>query len=86
MKAQNGGRGMSDDAVKSFVIFATTVAMNINGASNSFVDRYIPRYVFFGDIPLGDREHTQKVRPKWTGKGLILCLDDNREVTGATSF
>ncbi|GLB37741.1 putative P-loop containing nucleoside triphosphate hydrolase protein [Lyophyllum shimeji] len=33
MKAANGGRGMSDEAVKSFV------------------DRYIPGYVFFGDIP-----------------------------------
>ncbi len=83
MKAKNGGQGMSDDAVKSFVIFCPYRCYEFNGASNSFVDRYIPGYVFFGDIP---GEHAQKVRPKWTGKGLILYLDVNRDVTSATSF
>ncbi|TFK44891.1 P-loop containing nucleoside triphosphate hydrolase protein [Crucibulum laeve] len=65
MKAKNGGRGMSDDAVKSFV------------------DRYIPGYVFFGDeIPSGpDYQH-----PKWTGKGLTLLVNERRAVVGTSTF
>jgi len=60
MKALNGGRGMSDTAVKSFI------------------DRYIPGYVFFGDLPPVSLDQ----RPKWVGRGLVLCLDDEREVVG----
>jgi len=68
MKAHNGGRGMSDASVKSFV------------------DRYIPGYVFYGDSFSPTTLHKQLEGPKWIGKGLTLFLDDSRTVTGATSF
>jgi len=45
MKAQNGGRGMSDDAVKSFVKFATTVAMNSTVLPTALsIDTYLDMY------------------------------------------
>ncbi|KAK2463134.1 hypothetical protein APHAL10511_004789 [Amanita phalloides] len=59
MKANNGGVGMSDDAVKMFV------------------DRYIPGYVFFGDT---------NTNANWTGKGLKILLDKNREMVGSITF
>jgi len=65
MKAHNGGRGMSDAGVKSFV------------------DRYIPGYIFFGD---SCSPGTPLAGPGWTGKGLTLFLDQSRTVTGTTSF
>jgi len=69
MKARNGGRGMSDAGVKSFV------------------DRYIPGYVFFGDSlsPAAFHGHVLEGL-KWLGKGLTLFLDESRTVTGTTSF
>jgi len=62
MKAANGGRGMSDEAVKAFV------------------DRYIPGYVFFGDIPPTSAE------PRWAGKGLKLLIDEQRQHLGVEAF
>ncbi|RDB24832.1 putative ATP-dependent kinase TDA10 [Hypsizygus marmoreus] len=62
MKALNGGHGMSDDAVKSFV------------------DRYIPGYVFFGDIPPMFSQHP------WTGNGLRLLIDEQRHQVGVETF
>ncbi|KAG6920190.1 hypothetical protein DXG01_004959 [Tephrocybe rancida] len=62
MKAANGGRGMSDEAVKAFV------------------DRYIPGYVFFGDIP------PPSVTPRWTGRSLRLLIDEERRQLGVETF
>ncbi|KAH0588787.1 hypothetical protein J132_05891 [Termitomyces sp. J132] len=62
MKADNGGRGMSDEAVKAFV------------------DRYIPGYVFFGDIP------PFPTRPTWLGKSLKLLIDDERRQLGVETM
>ncbi|KAH7883211.1 P-loop containing nucleoside triphosphate hydrolase protein [Phlebopus sp. FC_14] len=54
MKSKNGGRGMTDEQVKTFV------------------DRYIPGYVFFGD---GVAEGP------WTGKnGLVVTIGSQREL------
>ncbi|KAJ3514494.1 hypothetical protein NLJ89_g2354 [Agrocybe chaxingu] len=66
MKAANGGRGMSDAAVKSFV------------------DRYIPGYVFFGNLSPSATDDIPS--PKWSGKGLMVCLDEDRKVTGTSYF
>jgi len=68
MKAHNGGRGMSDASVKSFV------------------DRYIPGYIFYGDSCSPSTLHEQPEGPKWIGKGLTLFLDESRTVIKATSF
>ncbi|KAF8967975.1 P-loop containing nucleoside triphosphate hydrolase protein [Flammula alnicola] len=67
MKALNGGRGMSDAAVKSFV------------------DRYIPGYIFFGDLAPSASDHPPKAA-KWVKKGLTLVLDETRSVTGTAAF
>ncbi|KAF9565602.1 P-loop containing nucleoside triphosphate hydrolase protein [Agrocybe pediades] len=69
MKALNGGRGMSDEAVKSFV------------------DRYIPGYVFFGNIACSrkqaaDIENDSSM--KYSPKRLIVTLDEERRVVGTT--
>ncbi|PFH52122.1 hypothetical protein AMATHDRAFT_140877 [Amanita thiersii Skay4041] len=58
MKAMNGGRGMSDKSVKTFV------------------DRYIPGYVFFGERAPDETVHTE---PKWVGKGLTIFIDEDRK-------
>ncbi|KAF5380348.1 hypothetical protein D9615_004699 [Tricholomella constricta] len=62
MKSTNGGRGMSDEAVKAFV------------------DRYMPGYVFFGDIPPFSFE------PQWAGKGIKLLIDEERRQLGVERF
>ncbi|KAG5647097.1 hypothetical protein DXG03_001468 [Asterophora parasitica] len=62
MKSTNGGRGMSDEAVKAFV------------------DRYIPGYVFFGDIP------AVSAQPRWIGKGMKLLIDEERRQLGVEKF
>ncbi|KDR75700.1 hypothetical protein GALMADRAFT_68525 [Galerina marginata CBS 339.88] len=69
MKARNGGRGMSDNAVKSFV------------------DRYIPGYVFFGGFPIlvANRDHSPTSSSR-AMNGMTLILDEARQVTGATLF
>jgi len=65
MKAHNGGVGMSDDKVKTFV------------------DRYIPGYVFFGDVMTKNTVHPSA---RWVGKGLKILLDDTREMVDCTTF
>ncbi|PPQ87439.1 hypothetical protein CVT25_008175 [Psilocybe cyanescens] len=68
MKARNGGEGMSDAAVKSFV------------------DRYIPGYVFFGDFPpLAIDENLEGSSTKVVS-GLTIVLDKMRSVTGTSTF
>ncbi|KAF8070749.1 P-loop containing nucleoside triphosphate hydrolase protein [Lyophyllum atratum] len=62
MKAANGGRGMSVEAVKAFV------------------DRYIPGYVFFGDIL------PTSAKPRWAGKSLKLLIDEQRQQLGVEPF
>ncbi|KAG9312122.1 hypothetical protein JVU11DRAFT_7410 [Chiua virens] len=71
MKAKNGGRGMTDAQVKTFV------------------DRYIPGYVFFGDGirkgAVGD--HEEKVElPPWQGHGLVVELDLERKLQSTSQF
>lgn len=39
-----------------------------------FIDRYIPGYVFFGDVQ------------RWQGKGLRLFLDEERRQLGVETF
>ncbi|PPQ64947.1 hypothetical protein CVT26_015667 [Gymnopilus dilepis] len=66
MKSLNGGRGMSDEAVKSFV------------------DRYIPGYVFFGKAGLiqeSGQGSTTRSR-----KGMVLTLDEDRRVVSIATF
>jgi D-glycerate 3-kinase len=47
------------------------------------VDRYIPGYVFFGDI---SPEHTSIDAPRWLGKGLAVVIDDQRRFLWAVEF
>jgi len=65
MKAHNGGVGMSDDKVKTFI------------------DRYIPGYVFFGDVSTQDTVH---YGTRWAGKGLKILLNDTREMVDCATF
>ncbi|KAF8911481.1 P-loop containing nucleoside triphosphate hydrolase protein [Gymnopilus junonius] len=66
MKALNGGRGMSDAVVKSFV------------------DRYIPGYVFFGNIGRDrDLPLSSSGRPR---RGMTLTLDEERRVISISTF
>jgi D-glycerate 3-kinase len=67
MKARNGGQGLTDAAVKSFV------------------DRYIPGYVFFGDVSPPAGEQPQHI-PVWAAKALTLTLDEARKVTEVSTF
>ncbi|KAJ3480809.1 hypothetical protein NLI96_g8098 [Meripilus lineatus] len=78
MKATNGGRGMTDEQVESFI------------------DRYIPGYVFFGDGVLktdpigsrsGDEEGGSGIRqPPWIGKSLCIQIDEQRRVVHVLDF
>ncbi|KAH7927448.1 P-loop containing nucleoside triphosphate hydrolase protein [Leucogyrophana mollusca] len=78
MKAKNGGKGMTDEQVKTFV------------------DRYIPGYVFFGDgvmqgslVPgLGaqNEEVQSGETPRWLGSGLFITIGENRELLEVSSF
>ncbi|KAF9788036.1 P-loop containing nucleoside triphosphate hydrolase protein [Thelephora terrestris] len=70
MKTRNGGRGMTDDQVVSFV------------------DRYIPGYVFFGDtIENGyTDEHGQAIPPPWKGNALRIVIGAEREVVRSVIF
>ena len=72
MKARNGGHGMSEMAVKQLVP-RSTWSLWCTSPSFRFVDRYIPGYVFFGDPP--------PVVGRPPKSGLVLCLDEAREVT-----
>ncbi|KAF9243149.1 hypothetical protein BU15DRAFT_86551 [Melanogaster broomeanus] len=70
MKANNGGRGMTDEQVKTFV------------------DRYIPGYVFFGDgvRKRAQEEEGQGQLPPWHMKGLVVMLDLERNLLGTSHF
>jgi len=70
MKARNGGKGMTDDQV------------------TSFVNRYIPGYVFFGDgVEHGYLASDGLWRlPPWHGNGLRITVGEQRDVIGCTSF
>ncbi|KAG6857198.1 hypothetical protein H0H87_008264 [Tephrocybe sp. NHM501043] len=46
----------------------------------AFVDRYIPGYVFFGDIP------APSTTPRWAGRGLKLLIDEERRQLGVEKF
>lgn len=55
---------------------------------DSFVDRYIPGYVFFGD---GVRKGTQDEEgqgqlPPWHNKGLVVTIDLERKLLGTSHF
>lgn len=72
MKAKNGGEGMTDDQVKTFV------------------DRYIPGYVFFGDgvtkgLSGGEGTETERL-PSWIGRGLSVTIGDDRELLQTSNF
>lgn len=56
----------------------------------SFVNRYIPGYVFFGDgvtegLMSSDEESNTR-KPPWIGKGLQLIIGERREVLGVSEF
>ena len=83
MKEKNGGYGMSDAAVKTFVIQAYSMIWPKSGyLFNRFVDRYIPGYFFFGDL----RPSSSNRRPEWTGNGLALYLNETRDVVSVETF
>ena len=48
-----------------------------------FIDRYIPGYVFFGDVSTQDTVHHGT---RWAGKGLKILLNDTREMVDCASF
>jgi hypothetical protein len=50
----------------------------------SFVDRYIPGYVFFGEGVT--RGGTVEGRPAWERKGLCITIDQERQVVGTEKF
>jgi D-glycerate 3-kinase len=51
-------------------------------AVNRFVDRYIPGYVFFGDV-----SSSAKINPqKWHGKSLTLIIDNHRSLQEVVEF
>jgi D-glycerate 3-kinase len=80
MKASNGGRGMSDEAVKESAIMFFYILPQMLTLS-SFVDRYIPGYIFFGDIPasasFGSLSPCLRLR---------LLLDEARRLVGFEKF
>jgi len=56
----------------------------------SFVDRYIPGYVFFGDgvtkgLSGGEGADTERL-PTWIGKGLSVVISGDREHVQISSF
>ncbi|KAH8828241.1 hypothetical protein DL96DRAFT_1602386 [Flagelloscypha sp. PMI_526] len=72
MKARNGGQGMSDDACQGTIFY-------------SFVDRYIPGYVFWGDSivsGLGGGGGS----PPWLSRSLRIILGPERQVVGVEQF
>ncbi|KAF8484094.1 P-loop containing nucleoside triphosphate hydrolase protein, partial [Gautieria morchelliformis] len=66
MKASNGGIGMTDEQVISFV------------------DRFIPGYIFFGH---GVKQGASvEARPPWVGNGLCVTIGEEREVLETELF
>jgi len=69
MKAENGGRGMSEVQVKTFV------------------DRYIPGYVFFADgVIRGTVDEEGGELPPWHSQGLVVELDLERTLLSTHQF
>ncbi|EJD08061.1 P-loop containing nucleoside triphosphate hydrolase protein [Fomitiporia mediterranea MF3/22] len=70
MKGKNGGRGMTDEQVKTFV------------------DRYIPGYVFFADGIEHGYVGASGVRhaPRWLGNGLKVAIDEERNLVSVDKF
>ena len=56
--------------------------------SYSFIDRYIPGYVFFGDGVTKGFEDDKGVThpPRWLGSGLKVSIDENRELVSTEYF
>ncbi|EPQ31335.1 uncharacterized protein PFL1_01519 [Pseudozyma flocculosa PF-1] len=61
MKAHNGGRGMTDQEV------------------TTFIQRYMPGYELWG-------QSTERNLELWSGRGLQISLDVQRQVTGVQDF
>lgn len=57
--------------------------LTLNRNAIRFVDRYIPGYVFFGDIPPPFRLADQ---PRWIGKSLAMIIDDHMTLVKAVEF
>ncbi|EKM81117.1 hypothetical protein AGABI1DRAFT_71924 [Agaricus bisporus var. burnettii JB137-S8] len=51
-------------------------------AVKEFVDRYIPGYVFFGDVSSNAETNPQK----WLGKSLTVVINNQRELQRAVEF
>jgi D-glycerate 3-kinase len=69
------------------LLFLSCIVDNI---MSSFVDRYIPGYVFFGDgvtkgLSSGEGTETKQL-PSWIGKGLSVTIGDDREFLYASNF
>ena len=72
MKASNGGQGMSDEAVK-LLVTSQFPPLDQLFSQFRFIDRYIPGYVFFGDVQ-------PSLPPRWPSKGLRLFVDETRQL------
>ncbi|KAG8758297.1 hypothetical protein FRC14_000355 [Serendipita sp. 396] len=70
MKAANGGKGMSDNQV------------------TTFIDRYLPCYIFFGDgVKLGYISDDDPAgRPPWATRSLQINVDDDRVPVSTERF
>jgi len=51
-----------------------------------FVDRYIPGYIFFGDGVRDGVEGGERIVPPWLGQGLVLELDEERQLVNTHQF
>ncbi len=87
MKARNGGRGMSDEQVARYETVALFSDRRAQSAI-SFVDRYIPGYVFFGNGVTDGYEETPGARklPPWSGRALCIVIGEYRELIRAEAF
>jgi len=65
-----------------------TTDLSIQRLCASFVDRYIPGYVFFGDTVENGYvdEHGQAVPPPWRGNALRIVIGGEREVISTAPF
>lgn len=95
MKARNGGKGMTDSQVEASVFALVYIYRSyfhkLTFHFSSFVDRYIPGYVFFGDgVTKGDLgqddETGPRAMPPWIGRGLIIQIGQDRQVVAVNSF
>ncbi|KAF8633448.1 hypothetical protein AX17_004617 [Amanita inopinata Kibby_2008] len=49
----------------------------------AFVDRYIPGYIFFEELPSKEALHP---KPRWVGKGLTVFIDEERKLVTHSTF